>query len=357
MRARPSPARASAVIATVVLFVLCASCLATPARAAQGSDWEHALRVAQDLRVHPPASPVVLLLGGSCARESTVSDASWSAALTQGVGAHVVAYNLASRNQTFEQDIALVKALPRIDLTILVGVNRGRFTSPPTTTSSTTPHATKGVYAQHHYTGDKRKTLAQKEALVTRWMRDRYPVFKQRHAANLRRLDELVGVCARRGYRVAIVDLPQDMAVIGHAFDAPIAQYRDGCRTVAAKHGVPFFTFAQDVGLTNRDFYDLDHLLETGRPKYQRGLTAATVKLLPARPGRAGGVDTALVVTVTAVALLVAGGAVQRRRVVVRRRRRARRRAAARNLQSMGLAPGTSVPASMHPRTRPPAAP
>lgn len=60
----------------------------------------------------------------------------------------VVTYNLISRNQTLEQDVALVKALPKIPMLIFIRAKRGRFTSPPTTTASTTPVATKGAYAQ-----------------------------------------------------------------------------------------------------------------------------------------------------------------------------------------------------------------
>ena len=143
---------------------LSASPFTTPARAIEGSDWQHALRVAQNLRAHPPAEPVVLLLGGSAAREATVSDAAWASA----VQAHrsdspVFTYDLGSRNQTFEQDVALVEALPRIPVLVFIGVNLGRFTSPPTTTTSTTPKATKGTYTQHHYSSARIQSLERKE--------------------------------------------------------------------------------------------------------------------------------------------------------------------------------------------------
>jgi hypothetical protein len=350
--------RASVTIAVGLFVALWASVFAAPATAAQGSDWEHALRVAEDLRTHPPTSPVVLLLGGSCAREATVSDASWSAALTRAATSRVLAYNLGSRNQTFEQDAALVKALPTGPLTILIGVNRGRFTSASTTSVSTTPHATTSAYSQHHYGGDKSKTEEAKQALVRRWMRVRYPVFTERCAANLARLGRLVGLCVRRGYGVAIVDLPQDTAVIGHAFDAPITRYRGGCREIARKHGVAFLAFADEVGLTTGDFYDLDHLLESGRPKYQSRLTAGTVKLLPEGSRRTSGAsdltsssEHILFAILAALALLVAAAAVQRRRAVVRRRRRAReRRRVARALQHAGFDAQVSTPAGRRSR-------
>ena len=43
-----------------------------------GGDWAHVLQVVANLKAQPPAAPVVCLLGGSAARESTIDDASWS---------------------------------------------------------------------------------------------------------------------------------------------------------------------------------------------------------------------------------------------------------------------------------------
>ena len=310
---------------------------AAPALALEGSDWQHALRVAQELRDAPPSQPVVLLLGGSSAREATVSDASWAADTARRGGPTVVAYNLGSRNQTFEQETALVGALPSIPMLIYIGVNRGRFTSPPTTTTSTTPEATKGTYTQHHYSSARIWTPARKEQAVQRWLRVRYPVFKERFAANLERLDKLVATCLRRGYRPVIVDLPRNMEVIGGAFDAPDDQYQEGCRQLASARGVPFLGFIDALGLENADFFDLDHLVDPGRPKFQGRLAEESARLLAgyglgpddeAGSGvlsRLTGAGALWAIAIAAMLLGVALAA-QRRRVVLRRRRRMRDR-------------------------------
>jgi hypothetical protein len=335
-----------------------ASPLATPARAIEGSDWQHALRVAQDLRAHPPAAPVVLLLGGSAAREATVSDAAWASAVQARGESPVVTYNLGSRNQTFEQDVALVNALPRIPVLVFIGVNLGRFTSPPTTTTSTTPKATKGTYTQHHYGSARIQSLERKQDGVRYWMRQRYPVFSTRFAANLARLDRLVAACRAQGFRPVLLDLPRNMDVIGEAFDAPITQYQDGCRTLAAEHSIPFIDFAEDVELGNKDFFDLAHLVEPGQAKFQGRLTSETARLLAEygmQPATGEGWDGWSIASRTRsiapwlVAAAVVGLAltVQRRRVVVRRRRRARRQRLAarrrRELPRPGAADGRSV--------------
>jgi len=343
-------------ILTLLLSVsgLCAalgaSLLTTPAWAIEGSGWQHALRLAQRLRAEPPDASVVVLLGGSCAREATVGDKEWAAEVQSRGGRAVVTYDLASRNQTFEQDVALVKALPKIPMLVFIGVNLGRFTSPPTTTISTTPVATKGTYSQHHYSSARVKTLEQKQKQVRQWLRQRYPFFQERYAANLAQLDRLIAACKQRGYRPVVLDLPRNMEVIGAAFDVPIKQYQDGCRALASQHGcralasqhgVPFVDFVADAQLKNEDFYDLNHLVDPGRPKYQARLADETVRLLSLdgarattaaasaealQPSEAGARYRVLWPFGVTAVLMVGALAVQRRRVVVRRRRRARRR-------------------------------
>ena len=49
------------------------------ASARSGDDWAHAQQVVAALKAKPPKVPVVYLLGGSAARECTISDASWAA--------------------------------------------------------------------------------------------------------------------------------------------------------------------------------------------------------------------------------------------------------------------------------------
>jgi hypothetical protein len=248
-----------------------------------GSDWYHALDVVAAVNETPPAVPMIVLVGGSCARECTVSDADWAAQIERRDGPPVVTYNIGSRNQTFYEDVALVKGLPAdVPTIVYIGVNMGRFTSPYTRKDvSLTPDPDKSAnHSQHHYSQARILTLAQKKALIPDWLTRRYPVFKARVAYNLGQLERLIRVCKQRGFRPVMLDLPRNMAVIGHAFDRPIERYHRGCKALAAKYDVPFVNFVRAARLVNRDFFDLAHLVEPGRVKFQRLLSDKTVRLL-----------------------------------------------------------------------------
>lgn len=247
-----------------------------------GSDWYHALDVIAAVNETPPEVPLVMLVGGSAARECTVSDADWAAQVDRRGGPEVVTYNIGSRNQTFYEDVALVKALPNVPTIVYIGVNMGRFTSPYTTKDvPLTPDPQKSAnHSQHHYSRARILTLAQKRALIPDWLKRRYPVFKARYAYSLGQLERLIRACKRRGFHPVMLDLPRNMAVIGDAFDRPIQRYHRGCKALAAKYDVPFVNFVRAARLVNRDFFDLAHLVEPGRVKFQRLLSDKTVRLL-----------------------------------------------------------------------------
>ena len=59
------------------------------------SDWSRVLARSPDA-ARPPAKPVVVLLGGSAARESTISDASWRNQIVTKGGPATLAWNMGS---------------------------------------------------------------------------------------------------------------------------------------------------------------------------------------------------------------------------------------------------------------------
>ena len=272
----------------VVVFIAVAACAcagmahaATPAWAFRPWGWDHALRVVRELEVAPPQAPLVLLLGGSCARESTVSDQTWAADVSRRTGLPVVTYNLGSSNQTFEQEEALVEGLPKAPTIVFIALNRGRFTAITTrTTSIAPPEHPAGTYAQHHYSSALIEPLKLKQHRVRFWVRMRYPRFQKHHAADLALLDRLVRVCRARGYHPVLIEMPRNMTVIGRAFDAATAQYQAGADELARRHGIPYVDFVDSAHFVNSDFYDLDHLVEPGRTKFQSRLAGEATKLL-----------------------------------------------------------------------------
>jgi len=84
--------------------------------------------VVANLRQSHGRKPVVILLGGSSARECTVSEAAWASQIRRRSGIIVVTYNAGSKHRTYSEDLALVKLLPRRGGTLLrIGVNLGRW--------------------------------------------------------------------------------------------------------------------------------------------------------------------------------------------------------------------------------------
>lgn len=246
-----------------------------------GRDWRHCVQMVANLRAEPPDVPVVVFLGGSSARESTIDDAHWSAQIERRGGGTVQAYNLGSKHRTFRQDLEFVKLLPKTPSIVYIGINIGRFCARPTNPTITLPPpGPDGIYYQHRYTYTKIQSLSRKRAHVAYWMQRRYPEFKKNYAYNMRILERIILACQRRGLRVALVDLPRDLPAIGRSFDAPVTKYRAGCKRLAQKYDVPWLSFVRESRFVSRDFFDIFHTVEPGRAKYQRLLSARTVRLL-----------------------------------------------------------------------------
>lgn len=255
-----------------------------------GADWTHVLQVVANLQADPPTKPLIVLLGGSSARESTVSDASWSAQVDSRGGPSVVTYNLGSRNRTLAQNVALVKALPErsagdAPTIVYIGINVGAFTSAQKSFSITLPSPTPlPDYHQHQYDDRTPLSAGNKRMLVAKWLQMRYPVFKRNYDTSVSVLTTLITTCQSRGLHPVLFELPRNTEIIGHMLDAPVTRYRATCRSLASKYGIPYVSLITGAGLRNRDFYDLWHILDTGqytgRRKWQRLLSDRTVTLL-----------------------------------------------------------------------------
>jgi hypothetical protein len=244
--------------------------------------WYHAIEVIAAVNETPPEVPLLVLTGGSVSKECMVSDTDWAAQVQRRGGPEVVAYNISSAMRTFYEDVALVEALPNVPTIVFIGVNLGRFTwafqSGEVSLARNPTLAAK--YSIHHFTSVDAMTLAEKRACVVRWMTKSYPHFQSRVDYNLRRLAQMVRVCKRKGLHPVMLEMPRNMAVIGHAYDVPIRRFHRGCWAIAREYGVPYINFVLDARLLDRDFRDLGHLVESGRPKFQRLLSDKTIALL-----------------------------------------------------------------------------
>ena len=225
----------------------------------------------------PPISPpLVYYVGDSTSRESIVSEDKWRDEILALGGPEVQPYVLASRNQTYPLDRVIAGGLPDEPALVLISVALSRFTNPPASDPDLGeplgPTPTLSPWRQHLYSTADMLTVAQKRAKVQHWLAKRYPVFKKNEAREVARLKALVAACQQRGWRVALVELPVNKAIIGHKFDAPIARYRADCVKLAGDAGIRFLRFTGVVSGGNRNFYDIIHLvgnvgrLASGRP-------------------------------------------------------------------------------------------
>jgi hypothetical protein len=247
-----------------------------------GGDWRHCVQVVANLRVDPPKVPLVVLLGGSAARECTVQDEAWERQIERRSGYVVDAYNLGSKHRSYAQDLAFVKMLPAgVPTIVYIGVNVGRFCRPVRPASITLPPPQPiDFYSQHVYSADRIQSRSTKRYHVSYWLRTRYPEFRAHFSSELVMLEKIIRACENRDLRVALVDLPRDLPVIGSAFKRPVARYHAGCAALARRHGVPWLHFNATARLRDRDFFDIFHLVEPGRVKFQSVLSDRTIRLL-----------------------------------------------------------------------------
>jgi len=247
-------------------------------------DRTHALQIIANLQAQPPEQPVVILLGGSSAREATIGDDDWAAQILGLGGPHVLAYNLGAKHDTFVLDREVAELLPQnMPAIVYIGINIGRFCSSPSDPwlDLPDPKIPPDVYAQHIYSIDKRiQSASLKRFYVKYWLKARWPEFKVRYRYNLGVVESVVRVCLQRDLHPVLVDLPRDLPIIGHSFDAPVSAYKAGCKGLAAEYSIPWLTFVATSRFVDRDFFDIFHLVEPGRVKYQRLLSEKTVRLL-----------------------------------------------------------------------------
>jgi len=240
-------------------------------------------------RADATVEPVVYLLGGSAARECIESNDAFAAAIHAAGGPEVLAVDLGATNQSYTADRRLVRGMPEGAL-VVIGVSLGRYTTPPPKTLAGKPLDAEARAAlagetdiRHRYSERRIQTDERKGELLDTWLAERYELYRRNYEANHEELERLVRDCRDHGLRVALLELPLNLEFVGDRLDAPRATYRKGCRRLAATSGAPFLSFVEQVGLVNTDFYDLVHLVEPGREKWQARLAEEVARLLTDR--------------------------------------------------------------------------
>ena len=253
-------------------------------RSTYPGDFVRVLQLIADLRADPPTDPLVCLLGGSSARECTVSDRSWSRAVSRLRGHEVRCVNLGSKHRLFTQDRRLVRYLPAGTGVVFIGVNPGRFcngrSDPPVVLPPPRAASSRGLDRRGLRSSTVTWTDQRKRRAARLWMVQRWPKFRRRWKNNMRVLELVCKESLRRGQHPVIIDLPRNMAIIGRQLDQPLRLYHRACRRLAARLGIPYVQFQAGLGLTNRDFSDLWHTVRSGQVKWEQALVKTTARLL-----------------------------------------------------------------------------
>lgn len=295
-------------------------------------DWLHVSYRVGQLKTAPPDRPAVYILGGSATRESFVGERSLARAIAAGNGGDVVVHELASNNQEFGSDLAIVDNLPRTSAVVVIGVGMERFVHGPDATERQlsgrplllwSPELKRvfldetgrggrtftilpGIadyavtwahwrlhrllidkpvrvrFKQHLYDRAMAYSDDRKHEQVTRWLEHRgrpggqfFRVFSYNAAL----LEQTVALATARGFSVMLVENPLNTEIVGDSFNHLIGRYRPLCIDLARRYGAVYVDFLPQADLRSTDFRDLTHMLYPGQVKYERQLAAALAPL------------------------------------------------------------------------------
>jgi hypothetical protein len=287
------------------------------------------------LQRRPPSRPFVYLVGGSAVRECTVSPAGLSAAIEKRCGLHVGVFVLASSEQRFSASLAVIDRLPAAAGGIVViGLHHSAFASgidsatrqlhgdellirspllrafierrTGTEQSASLAdglrlflaryHRKRDVeafrgpwlsYLLHRYKQSDYWTDAFKRTRAPLWLigrgRPNGPFFKN-FGLNEALLEEAVTAARAKGFEVLLMEDSQNAGMVGDLFDPYKEMYRAVCDRLVAEQGAHYVNINRSAGLVNRDFYDLIHLLPSGRVKWQPRLANSLAEIFVDHP-------------------------------------------------------------------------
>ncbi len=280
---------------TLVALVLVLWPCAAPARAdtAPVDDWVHLWEVVRLVNAEPsPLPPQVFYLGDSTARESIVSDESWTAQLVRlGASAKVQAHLLGGHNQTFGMDEVVLSQLPSrtgqaAQDVVVISVGLTRFIRLPDPQDPAPPGGGAGLspWTRHRYDAVPPMTLAARRRLVTSWTHRPSRIIRDHLAVDLESLGRVIQACIAKNLKPVLVNEPLDVRTVGKRLDGLRAELRRGCSSLATDYGIPYVS--SQPSLPSADFHDLWHLVHRGAVPWQRWLSRTLEPLIlqPSRP-------------------------------------------------------------------------
>lgn len=292
-------------------------------------DYVHISYRIAELRRTPPAGRVVYLFGGSGTMEMMRSEAVLARDVQRAGGPRVTVVSLAAHQQSIGQTLALIDNLPRGHGLLAIGLSPNRLLtapaadaqqvagSPMALTSShlaaalagraslkprlpgllsgicdyavsyidqrivtRSPHLNLITYARHYHFTNTVASLAAKKAGAPVELAREEPQYAANSAYNLALLGDVVHLGRAKGYQVAFYQQPLAPEASGPAWDAYLATYRADVTATAHRLGVPEIDVQSRAGLSEDDFFDMFHLVNSGRDKWSPLLAAGLARIL-----------------------------------------------------------------------------
>lgn len=294
------------------------------------------------IKRHPPSGPTVYLLGGSAVRECIPTCDRLTTAIERRCGVRARVRVMGACEQRLAGTLAIIDDLPPGDGDVVVigvhhlsfvcgpaearaqltGITLSQPLSPQLTPSqalhdwvaarqSDDPPETiraglllhlaryrdkRGVpafrgasiaYRQHQYGQGSVLPAGAKRLSMRRWLRNRGgpdgPFYRDfDYSAAL--LAECVRLARAKGYEVLLMDCPQDAGVVRHAFDKYKAEYRPVCTQLVDTQGAHYANLNRTAHLVSGDFFDLYHLVPSGRVKWMPKLADTLAQIFTDHP-------------------------------------------------------------------------
>lgn len=300
-------------------------------------DYVHLSYRVAELRRHPPAGRVVYLFGGSGTMEMVRSPGALATAITAAGGPPVTVISLAAHNQSIGQTLAVIDNLPRGSGLLAIGLSPNRLLTAPSADATQitgsplaltsarlaaalagharvhhslpgllpgifdfvvsyadqriitrSPHLSPITYATHYHTGNAVASLSAKLAGSPVELARERPLYAANSTYNLALLADVVRLGREKGYTVTFFQQPLALVASGPAWDAYLEAYRAAVDAVARRLGVPDVDAEPLAHLRESDFYDMFHLIDSGRdkwtPPFARGLAGVLQPAAGATP-------------------------------------------------------------------------
>lgn len=283
------------------------------------------------IKRHPPARPTVYLLGGSSMRECIVSVSGLSAAIKARCDFGVKVISLASTEQKPSAQLAIVDNLPAgAGGIIVIGIHHPTFALGVGSAtrqlhgddlliqslalrdflakrlgSAQSASLAKGLtiyldkylhkrglpaftapgltYQTHRYPQTMTTTDAFKHERVQQWLNGRGrpggPFFTY-FGLDAALLEATVKLARAKGFEVLFMESSQNNTIIGDAFEPYRTKYRALCTKLVDEQAAHYVNLNRVAGLAKGDFFDLVHLLPSGRAKWQPRLADSLAQIV-----------------------------------------------------------------------------